>query len=55
MAMSGADLFPTPREWVERQYNVVHWTDLPRGGHFLEREVPGLVAADLRALFAGIA
>jgi pimeloyl-ACP methyl ester carboxylesterase len=55
MAMSGADLFPTPREWVERQYNVVHWTDLPRGGHFLEWEVPGLVAADLRALFAGIA
>src|SRR6478672_6887692 len=22
MAMSGADMFPTPREWVERQYNV---------------------------------
>ena len=32
---------------VERQYRVVHWTDLPRGGHFLEWEVPDLVAADL--------
>ena len=40
MAMSSADMFPTPREWVERQYNVIHWTDLPRGGHFLEWEVP---------------
>jgi hypothetical protein len=40
MAMSAADMFPTPREWAERQYNIVHWTDLPRGGHFLEWEVP---------------
>ena len=40
MAMSSADMFPTPREWVERQYNVIHWTDLARGGHFLEWEVP---------------
>jgi hypothetical protein len=40
MAMSSADMFPAPREWVERQYNVIHWTDLPRGGHFLEWEVP---------------
>lgn len=51
MAMSGADMFPTPREWAERQYNVVHWTDLPRGGHFLEWEVPELIASDLRAFF----
>lgn len=51
MAMSAADMFPTPREWVERQYNVVHWTDLPRGGHFLEWEVPDLIAADLRDFF----
>lgn len=49
MAMSGADMFPTPREWAERQYNVVRWTDLPRGGHFLEWEVPELVATDLWA------
>jgi pimeloyl-ACP methyl ester carboxylesterase len=52
MAMSGADMFPTPRSWAERSYNVVHWTDLPRGGHFLEWEAPELVAADMRAFFA---
>ncbi|MEG3637240.1 epoxide hydrolase family protein [Micromonospora palythoicola] len=49
MAMSSADMFPTPREWVERQWNVVRWTDLPRGGHFLEWEVPELLASDLHA------
>ena len=52
MAMSGADMFPTPREWVERQYNVVHWTDLPHGGHFLEWEAPEMVAQDVIAFFA---
>jgi hypothetical protein len=51
MAMSSADMFPTPREWVQRQYNVIHWTDLPRGGHFLEWEVPHLIADDLRTFF----
>jgi pimeloyl-ACP methyl ester carboxylesterase len=51
MAMSSADMFPTPREWVERQYNVIHWTDLARGGHFLEWEVPHLIADDLRTFF----
>jgi pimeloyl-ACP methyl ester carboxylesterase len=51
MAMSSADMFPTPREWVERQYNVIHWTDLPRGGHFLEWEVPHLIADDLHSFF----
>lgn len=53
MAMSGADMFPTPREWVERSYNVVHWTDLARGGHFLEWEAPDLVAADLHEFLGG--
>jgi pimeloyl-ACP methyl ester carboxylesterase len=48
MAMSGADMFPTPRAWAERSYRVTRWTELPRGGHFLEWEAPDLVAADLR-------
>jgi pimeloyl-ACP methyl ester carboxylesterase len=51
MAMSGADMFPTPREWVERSYNITHWTALPRGGHFLEWEVPDLLADDMRTFF----
>jgi pimeloyl-ACP methyl ester carboxylesterase len=51
MMMSPKDIFPTPREWVERSYNVERWTDIDRGGHFLEWEEPELVAADARAFF----
>ena len=51
MAMSAADMFPTPREWVERSYAVTSWTALPRGGHFLEWEVPDLVVEDMRRFF----
>lgn len=51
-AMAPADFFRTPRSWVERSGRVDHWTELPRGGHFLEQEVPELLAADLRDFFA---
>jgi hypothetical protein len=34
------------------QFNVIHWTDLPRGGHFLEWEIPQLIADDLRTFFS---
>jgi hypothetical protein len=54
MAMPGTDMFPTPRAWAERQYNVVCWTDLPRGGHFLEWEVPHLIADDLHAFLRAL-
>jgi epoxide hydrolase len=37
-----------PRPWVERRYNVVHWTDMPRGGHFAAMEQPELFVRDLR-------
>ncbi|MEM6833913.1 MAG: epoxide hydrolase [Pseudomonadota bacterium] len=39
--------FP-PRAMVERGYNVVHWTDMPRGGHFASIEEPELFLEDLR-------
>lgn len=45
------DLFPTPREWVERTGPIARWTDSDKGGHFLEWEEPLLVAQDLRAFF----
>ena len=51
MLMSPKDLFPTPREWVERSYTVQRWTEIASGGHFLEREEPERVAEDLRAFF----
>lgn len=40
-----------PRSWVERQYNVTHWADMPRGGHFAAMEQPELFVGDLREFF----
>lgn len=42
--------FP-PREWIERGYNVTHFADLPRGGHFAAMEQPELLAEDIREFF----
>jgi pimeloyl-ACP methyl ester carboxylesterase len=39
--------FP-PRAWVERGYDVVRWTEMPRGGHFAALEEPELLAQDVR-------
>ena len=53
----GVALFPAetpanpPREWVERGYNVSHWTEMPRGGHFAAWEEPELLADDIRKFF----
>jgi pimeloyl-ACP methyl ester carboxylesterase len=38
-----------PRSWVERRYNVTHWAELPRGGHFAAMEQPEIFADDVRA------
>ncbi len=40
-----------PRKWVENQYNVTHWTDMPRGGHFAAMEQPDLYVDDVRKFF----
>ena len=40
-----------PRRWVEAQYNVTRWTEMPRGGHFAAMEEPTLLAEDIRAFF----
>jgi len=38
-----------PRSFAERAYNIVRWTDLPRGGHFAAMEEPDLFVEDVRA------
>jgi pimeloyl-ACP methyl ester carboxylesterase len=40
-----------PRRWVEAQYNVTRWTEMPRGGHFAAMEEPDLLVDDVRAFF----
>ncbi len=45
--------FPS-RAIVERGYNVVRYTSMPRGGHFASIEEPELLLADLRGFVAGL-
>jgi pimeloyl-ACP methyl ester carboxylesterase len=33
----------TIRRWAKRENNIVHWTELERGGHFAALEVPDLL------------
>ncbi len=45
------ELIRPPREWAERVYNIAHWTEMPRGGHFAAMEEPELLVQDIRAFF----
>jgi pimeloyl-ACP methyl ester carboxylesterase len=52
---TGLAVFPndsTVRRLVEREFDVVHYSEFDRGGHFAALEVPELVAEDLRNFFA---
>jgi epoxide hydrolase len=40
-----------PRRWVEAQYNLTRWTEMPRGGHFAAMEEPELLVDDIRMFF----
>ena len=51
VALFPQDLSRPPREWAERCYNVQHWTQMPRGGHFAALEEPELLVEDIRAFF----
>ena len=52
---TGCAVFPAemvrwpPRSYAERVYNIRHWTEMPRGGHFAAMEEPELLVGDIRA------
>ncbi len=55
-APTGVAVFPkevwiTPRSWVERAYNLIHWTEMASGGHFAALEEPAALLADIRTFF----
>jgi pimeloyl-ACP methyl ester carboxylesterase len=45
------EVFCFPRAWIERRFNVTHWAEMPRGGHFAAMEQPELFVDDLRTFF----
>ncbi|MGH1502877.1 MAG: epoxide hydrolase family protein [Acidimicrobiales bacterium] len=51
-AIFPVEIYKSSRRWAERRFDVVHWSELDRGGHFAAMEEPDLLAAELRA-FAG--
>ncbi len=51
-AVFPGELYLPPRAWVERLYNVTHWSIQDRGGHFAALEAPEALAQDLRTFFA---
>jgi hypothetical protein len=42
---------PAVRRFVEREHEVVHWSEFGRGGHFAAMEAPDLLVGDVRAFF----
>jgi pimeloyl-ACP methyl ester carboxylesterase len=45
------ELIRTERRHAEQYFNIVHWTELPRGGHFASMEVPDIFVEDVREFF----
>ncbi len=54
IAMWPADLLPGPQPSVTRWFDVVRWTEMPRGGHFGPWEQPRLFADDVIAFFDAV-
>jgi pimeloyl-ACP methyl ester carboxylesterase len=48
------EIINPPREWVERVFNVVRWTEMPVGGHFAALEQPRALARDIHEAFSAL-
>jgi epoxide hydrolase len=42
------------RRYGEAGYNIVHWSDFDRGGHFAAMEAPDLLVGDVRQFFRSL-
>ncbi|WP_298922259.1 epoxide hydrolase family protein [uncultured Roseobacter sp.] len=51
---TGCAVFPAemlrwpPKSYADRIYNITHWTEMPRGGHFAAMEEPEMLVNDIR-------
>jgi pimeloyl-ACP methyl ester carboxylesterase len=46
-----AETPPPPRSLAERRFNIVHWNEMARGGHFAAWEEPQLFAEEVSGFF----
>jgi pimeloyl-ACP methyl ester carboxylesterase len=55
---TGVAVFPwdfrSVKSFAERANNIVHWTEMPRGGHFAAADAPDLLVGDMREFFAKV-
>ena len=43
-----------PRSFIEKGFNIQHWTVMPKGGHFAAAEQPLLLSNDIRKFFTDL-
>ena len=49
------EVYQAPRSWTERAYkNLIHFKELPKGGHFAAWEQPELLTEELRTAFKSL-
>lgn len=49
------EIFRASRRWADKRFpNIVHWNELPKGGHFAAFEQPEVFVNELRTCFRGL-
>jgi pimeloyl-ACP methyl ester carboxylesterase len=49
------EMYVAPRSWAEKAYpNLIHYNQLPKGGHFAAWEQPAFVTSEIRAAFRSL-
>jgi pimeloyl-ACP methyl ester carboxylesterase len=48
------EMFACPVRWAKPTYNIVQYTQMPKGGHFAALEQPDLLLDDVRKFFAKV-
>ena len=46
------EIYKASRRWASAKFNVTHWSEFDRGGHFAALEEPDLLVGDIRSFFA---
>lgn len=55
VSLFAAEIFRPSRRWAERSYpQLVHWNELPVGGHFAAFEQPAIFTDELRTCFGSM-
>lgn len=51
LALFSQDILLPPKEWAEKNLNIVQWTEIPNGGHFTAMEEPELFVEDISKFY----